>query len=65
MVSGPATVSRSRSSVCASCLVRSECLDYAMWFDDPLPGVLAGMTVAERVELRREQAASIGSPTGS
>lgn len=50
-------------AVCAACLVRAECLQWAL--DDPTldagDAVLGGLTVAERRALRRQQA---GDPEG-
>jgi WhiB family redox-sensing transcriptional regulator len=37
-------------SICAACLVRSECLEYALRIDEPL-GVWGGLTGAERRQL--------------
>ena len=45
-------------AICATCPVRTECLEYALAQGDDLMGIWAGTSQAERVALRRERPAA-------
>lgn len=43
-------------SICKSCTVREQCLDYALSFSDrSIPGIWGGTTESERRRLKRTQ----------
>lgn len=42
--------------VCGSCMVRQECLDYALAMDENPAGVWGGLSVLERRKLRQAAA---------
>jgi WhiB family redox-sensing transcriptional regulator len=44
--------SRAAKAICATCVVRVECLDYAMCADPPLKGIFGGTTEQERRSMR-------------
>ena len=48
---------RAAKAVCAACPVRGACLAWALEHDDALAGVWGGLSVGERVQLRRGGAA--------
>jgi len=53
--SGPSAAQiRRAKAVCAQCVVRSECLEYAL-AADPMQGVWGGMSEEERTLLRRRE----------
>ncbi|HSJ28820.1 MAG TPA: WhiB family transcriptional regulator [Acidimicrobiia bacterium] len=51
---------RAAKAVCASCMVVDECLAYAITHDVPY-GVWGGLTMAERVRVRRSWLSSLAS----
>jgi WhiB family transcriptional regulator, redox-sensing transcriptional regulator len=44
--------SRAAKAICATCVVRTQCLDYAMGADPPLKGIFGGTTEQERRSMR-------------
>jgi WhiB family redox-sensing transcriptional regulator len=44
--------SRAAKAICATCAVRTECLDFAMCAEPPLKGIFGGTTEQERRSMR-------------
>jgi WhiB family transcriptional regulator, redox-sensing transcriptional regulator len=55
---------RAAAAVCAACLVRAECLSYAM-ADPGLNGIWGGLTAKERNQLRKSRTGALEGLTAT